>query len=110
MKKKARTGERLAVALASCFSVGVLLGWSLRGKPPSPASLSSPSSTSPVVSVLRQAQGVLPSLSRDGFSSTTPKDDGPAATTGEPLISAPPLAPVGAAIDELQHRDLDVPI
>jgi murein DD-endopeptidase MepM/ murein hydrolase activator NlpD len=62
------------------------------------------------VSAVRQAQGVLPSLSRDGFSPTTPKDDGPVATTGEPLISAPPLAPVGAAIDELRHRDLDVPI
>src|SRR5438132_7002818 len=37
-RSKARARERLVVALASCFSIGVLLGWSLRGRPPSPVS------------------------------------------------------------------------
>ena len=88
MNRTARPHERVVIACVVCFSVGVLVGWSLHGKAPSP---------------------VVPVASNQGGTETT-KLQLPVATTGEPAGAVPPAIPLGTALEELRRRPLRLPI
>jgi murein DD-endopeptidase MepM/ murein hydrolase activator NlpD len=106
MKTRLSHRARVLPVLAVVFGAGVLTGWWLHDHPPLPvAAIATPGSTP------TSAPGSTPESTSvpSGFSRTAPAAGRPVATTGEPTISAAP-PPVDVAIQDLQRRDLRVPI
>jgi murein DD-endopeptidase MepM/ murein hydrolase activator NlpD len=100
MTRKGPRSGRVIPALAACFVVGMLAGWSLRSGAPVPAT-----------SEIDRRQAPVPSGPSDTPSPARTRAavaPGAVATTGEPLIG--PDVSGGGVLADLRRHDLLLPI